>query len=430
MVCVTFRRVCTGVALAMLAVAAPALAAGQGWIQGSWVNLRESPAANAPVRARLPTNTKVEIAGRQDSWCAVKAPGGIEGFLACNLVATAPLSLAEAVGHAGREFWVAPSVGRFIRYGALLRTGPAYQKMYARLQEGEVAKIQPLPEFDAARRQMQAGIVPKVDTGTARGQPVESGQMRYAAALMPKPVIPSLFRAQGDVLLTPEGDVDSLAAVTGTRVLMKVVAPPTGFVARHEGPEISGITGFGDIGEAELTFDPPLTVFSILPNGLVAGRRVSKERYIGQPDDSGCGRQYTSGRTFGAPLEDNSDKWPATPLKDYAEPPTGTEPLASFVTARSFQARKVKITSRLARVTRIIDPTRSGDDGSQPKLPGPAKVLLHEIDLDGDGVADILLWEEPFIGQMSGSYNVARSWYVNIDGRWFDAGGMYDEECT
>lgn len=397
--------------------------AEQAFVHGSWVNLRAAPAANAAVRTQLTTNTKVELVKRQDAWCSVKLASGMEGFLPCNLIGAAPLTLEQAAGNPGRAFWIAPSVDRLIAYGDLLRTGATYKRMLADLKDDEVARIPPLAEFDAAKSRIRAGLVPEVDAEVLLAAPVKPEEMKYAKALRPKPIRPSLFKARTDVILASEGEAASVAAVAGSRLALNVVAPPKGYILRHEGPELSGITGFGDVGEAELQFNPPLTVYSILNGGLVAAAQVPKQRQVGLPGEANCGKYYT-GRSFGTPLWNDQEKWPTTPIKGFAKWNETTEPLVSFVTAKPFAARKVKIVSRLARITDFVD--RNSTDA--PK--GPAKVVLHEIDLDNDGVADLLVWEEPSFGALSGEFNVARSWYVNIKGSWFAAGAMDDQECT
>ena len=57
-------------------------------------------------------------------------------------------------------------------------------------------------------------------------------------------------------------------------------------------------------------------------------------------------------------------------------------------------------------------------------------VLVHEIDLDRDGVADILRIDTPSPGGMSFEPIFDWRWYVNINGQWFRAGYWVDQECT
>ncbi len=57
-------------------------------------------------------------------------------------------------------------------------------------------------------------------------------------------------------------------------------------------------------------------------------------------------------------------------------------------------------------------------------------VLVHEIDVDRDGVADILRIDTPSPGGMSFEPIFDWRWYVNINGQWFRAGYWVDQECT
>ena len=75
------------------------------------------------------------------------------------------------------------------------------------------------------------------------------------------------------------------------------------------------------------------------------------------------------------------------------------------------------------------------DDETTPvrayaKLSASAEVLVHEIDLDRDGVADILRIDTPSPGGMSFEPIFEWRWYLNINGQWFPAGCWVDQECS
>ena len=404
-------------------------AAEKAWIHGSWVNLRAAPKASAQVRTQLTTNTEVALLERGEAWCAVKAPSGVEGYMLCSLLGAEPLSLQQATNNPARAFWIAPSVGRLIEYGSLLRTGPAYQRMYSKLQDGQIAHFPSLPEFERAKRAMEAGVTPRISAELDRGSPIEVGRMNYASLITPRRIKPSLFRHHGDVALASEGDADVLAAVTSVRIAVKVVAPPTGYVARHEGPEISGISGFGDIGEAELQFSPPMLMYFLLPNGLLSASRLSKQTGVGTPAEFPCGTHFTGPRSIDIPLGEFT--WNTLELKPAEGFPTMRKSvlaMAAFVTALPLSKKKAMIRSRAARIPDFKVP--EGRDGPRPRPMDVAKVVLHEVDLNGDDVADIMIWDTPSIGDMSGALNLKREWHLNIEGQWYSAGGMDEQECT
>lgn len=430
----TFQKkiqVLRGVLATAMAVGCAMVMAQDAWIQGSWVNLRSAVGPTASVKAQLTTNTSVQIAARQGEWCEVRvASPASEGYVLCNLLGTAPLTLAKAADQPGRAFWIAPSVRRLVAYGGLLRSGAAYNRMYQKLQDGETARIQSLPEFDAAKRLMAGGVIPKTDTEINRGEPVAPEAMEFFTLLKPAPIKSSLFKTHGDIILRSEGSADSLAAVSRSKVSVKVTAPPTGFVNRHEGPEISGISGFGDVGEMELHFAPAILVYSLLPNGLLGGSHLSKHTPASHSEyGEGCGMTYMGGG-IGLPTSP-SERWlDMKPAAGFAPLPESMLLMASFVTAKPLAKKKLSIKSLVARVPNLQRPkdnVRGRETSISMAIP---KVVLHEADFDGDGVADMLIWDAPSIGSMSGGFNLRRAWYLNIDGKWYPAGGMDDEECT
>jgi hypothetical protein len=105
-------------------------------------------------------------------------------------------------------------------------------------------------------------------------------------------------------------------------------------------------------------------------------------------------------------------------------------PMASFVMAKPLDKGKLSIKSLAARVPNLQKPKETGI-GQEASLPfAIPKVVLHEVDFDGDGVADMLVWDAPSIGGMSGAFNLRRAWYLNIAGKWYAAGAMDEQECT
>lgn len=418
-----------GLLVGLVLLSQAVCAADKAWVHGSWVNLRAAPNTSAAVRTQLTTNTEVALLERGETWCMIGVPSGPEGHVLCSLLGAEPLTLQQASGNPARSFWIAPSVGRLIAYGSLLRTGPAYQRMFSKLEDGQIAHIRPLPEFDAAKRLMEAGVVPRVAAEIDRGAPVEPSAMTYAALIAPRPIKPSLFRHHGDAVLASEGDADTLAAVTSTRIAVKVVAPPVGYVAKHEGPELSGITGFGDVGEAELRFSPPMLMYFLLPNGLVSASHLPEQESVGPRWESQCGHYYYAARSYHVPLDDLA--WVTLKLGTAAGFPAMSEsmrPMAMLVTAKPLPRKKVTIRSRAARIPDVKMP--AGYCGPQARPMSAAKVVLHEADLNGDDVADILIWDTPNNCLMSLDFNLHREWYLNIDGQWYWAGGMDEQECS
>ena len=427
------RRVHRGLLAIAMSLGCTFVMAQEAWVLGSWVNLRSAAAATAGIKAQLTTNTPVQMMERQGDWCAVRVASiASEGYILCSLIGSEPLTLAKAVDQPARAFWIAPSVRRLVAYGGLLRTGAAYNRMYKKLQDGEKAVIQPLPEFDAAKRLMTAGVIPNVDAEINRLEPVAPEAMEFFALLKPAPIKGSFFKAHGDIVLRSEGSADSLAAVALSKLSMKVTAPPEGYTNRHEGPEISGISGFGDVGKIELNFSPRVLVYSLLPNGLLGGAYLSKHAPASHPEyGDWCGMTYMGGG-IGAPMNSAGESLvlELAPAAGFPPVPDSMLPMASFVTAKPLDKRKLSIKSRAARVPNHQIPKETGIEQKASIPFAIPKVVLHEVDFDGDGVADMLVWDAPSIGGMSGAFNLRRAWYLNIAGKWYTAGAMDEQECT
>ena len=133
------RRVIAAAALAVV-FSGSAAAQGQGvaaakqrYVQGSWVNLRESAQSAARIVAQVPANAVLQQLTERDGWCAVlyagdarlgpPLPEPVQAHIACNLLADQPLTLAQAGKDAARAFWVAPSANRMRAYGNALPRG-------------------------------------------------------------------------------------------------------------------------------------------------------------------------------------------------------------------------------------------------------------------------------------------------------------------
>jgi hypothetical protein len=126
-----------------------------------------------------------------------------------------------------------------------------------------------------------------------------------------------------------------------------------------------------------------------------------------------------------------SEKWlDMKPAAGFPPLPESMLLMASFVTAKPLAKKKLSIKSRAARVPNLQKPKDNGNGQETSISMAIPKVVLHEVGFDGDGVADMLIWDAPSIGSMSGGFNLRRAWYLNIDGKWYPAGGMDDQECT
>jgi hypothetical protein len=133
-----------------------------------------------------------------------------------------------------------------------------------------------------------------------------------------------------------------------------------------------------------------------------------------------CGGHYP-GRGFDDPGEE------AEPVRGYAKLSDTAQVLARLVLPGKLPPDAVKARSKRYATSWLMP-------ADPPYRPKPERkntaVTVHEIDLDRDGVADILRIDVPSPGSMSYEPVFEFWWYVNVNGQWFRAGVWVDEECT
>lgn len=424
-------------AVALAAVIGVAQAqTGPHFVHGSWVNVREAGANTARATEQLTTNTPVDVTARQGDWCAVRFGAGKAGFVACNLLGAKPLTLAEAGSNAARAFWVAPSPKRLAAYGLSLPPPPALrlEVLKKTLKYGDTVRFPPVAEFEAAKTLMKAGVTLDPRREIAGREPADPATALKGYGLRVAPIKPSLFRAHDSVALVSEADADRLAAVAAIKVSLTPTALPTAWHGRHDGPEIEGLTGFWDVGQATLAFDPPLVLYSVAANGLVGASAVRKLPFNIGGEGHYCGARYLKTSLPDADrvvANDDMEGLDAKSLRGYPRLTEGSEWLVSLAVPNGRPLLPTaKVRTQSAPVKRLATYGEGEVDAATFKRLKPA-MALREIDLDGDGVADVLQIEAPRVyGEIAQAVMVRRDWYVNINGHWFDAGAWEDQDCT
>lgn len=325
-------------------------------------------------------------------------------------VAFLSLPLAQAED-AASAFWTSPSPMRLVDFGHAVRGD---FRQYKQLNDGDTVKVPTDAQFDAAKKRMAAGAVVPFNSRDFARAAVKLADMPHAHKLPPKPVKASLFTSQADVRLETESTVDEVAGMLGVRVTMTFSGMPVAWAKRHEGPGIGGITGFGDVGEATLRFHPALTVLSVERNGLLTAGSMSTTLGFGGGHEDYCplvtySRQALNGTRYAPPLSGD-----LVAVRGYPKR-SGDSPLVAFVTSRKLDPRGTRMSSRSANA--LVDGA-------------PGTVALHEVDLNRDGSADILVWELSRMGELDDRPVYDRAYFVNVGGQWFDAGSYSENECT
>ncbi|MBY0235750.1 MAG: SH3 domain-containing protein, partial [Burkholderiaceae bacterium] len=412
---------------------------GPHFIHGSWVNVREAANAGARALEQLVTNTPVNVIAREGSWCRISyGAGNKTGFAACNLLGPQALSLAQISKEPARAFWVAPSPKRLAAYGQSLLPPAALrlEVLKKTLQAGDFVHYPAVSEFEAAKKLMKAGVLLNPAQEIERGAAVDMALELRVLSIKPAPIRPSFFLNHASVALVSEADADGLAAVGGSKISVHPKGLPIAWFSRHNGPEIEGISGFWDVGDAALSLTPPLQIYSVAANGLVGAAAVRKLPFEVGGEGHYCGARYTGASLAIADYLHSDSALPDTidfqVLRDYPALKESTEVLARFALPHKLVNKSVKIKTQSQPATQL--PGLEGlDEGSRLDRVKRLKprIILREIDLDGDGVADLMQVQTPLqYGEISLDLVLRRNWYVNIQGQWFRAGEWEDQDCT
>lgn len=94
--------------------------------------------------------------------------------------------------------------------------------------------------------------------------------------------------------------------------------------------------------------------------------------------------------------------------------------------------RPLRQSAKVRTQSEAVKGLKASDGKAEPREPAVApRAALREIDLDGDGVTDVLQFETPmYVGEISVDVVYRRVWFLNINGQWFPAGEWQDQDCT
>lgn len=422
------------------------------WIQGSWVNLRATATADGTIVDRLIVNTEVVLLSRQGNWCEVTAKKPeVRGFVACSLLGTQAVSLAE-VGSptmtedkpnphysAQRSFWLAPSMRRLLEAGenfwSAMLTREQQEKerpgwfsvAYSGKQPAPVRYA--IPEFEAMKDVMKAGIVAaperrpmlvpwaelkqrvaaSVDEQYASiylssGQWVPDGVASIVRVARLNPVRPSFFQHQGE-LAPAASDVEALSAQFGIVERLKVLSGPKWVHPRHNDPFVGGSW---DVGSFEVTLEKRVFEYAIGRKGLAELREAA----IAWKFDVGAEEWCSEGFNL-------TPRAAARSLPGY---PRVKQPLVWLHVAKPIPVKKVHITTAARKLT-----TQPNEEQGRNAF---TTVFMHDVDIEGDGVPDLTVWEGMQREGSGGDMLGVRVVFANIGGQWFLLDSDYFAECS
>lgn len=437
----------------LLAVATmTAQAADQRWVHGSWVNLRTGPSADAKVVTQLTTNTPVTLHARQGEWCELSvSSAGARGYTACRLIGDKLLSLADLGQprlpdgmpnpdfNPARAFWVAPSVSHLIQAGDFFRNTMLSQSQRAgeeidmyREQGKQQEKPHrfPIPEFEAMKERLQKGVVAPSASRPAlipwsrlkqatpnRGREaieveglwIDQGSHRLMQMGNLEATKPSLFKRTADIA-PASSSVEQLSAQFGIIEQAYVLGGPEWAHHRHDAPRVFG---HWDIGSLKLSLRRPVVEYVVGRQGLAAALQWQAEETQDYKAESYCTRGFSLVQR--AKLR----------LPDY---PQVKDPLVWFFVPRALPYKKVAIKTLARRFEPDTDRKKFG-------RPMYSLLVMHEIDLDSDGVPDLSAWEvmgQPALSEQAEQSDLVmlRITFANIAGEWHLLGMDNYGECT
>jgi len=429
-----------------------AVAAEKQWVQGSWVNLRAAAAANGAIVDRLIVNTEVSLLLKQGDWCEVTAKTPeVRGFVTCSMLGTQAVSLAE-VGSpmladkpnprysAPRAFWLAPSMVR------LQVAGDHFWN--AMLTEAQRAKEHPqqfddkgnpvpdadkrpppvryaIPEFEAMKDLLKRGVVAaperrpvlvrwaelqqavansvneSIQLPGGRWVPDAVGPMVRNARL--NAARPSFFQREADLAPAASG-IEELSAQFGIVERLKVLGGPKWVHPRHNDPYVAGNW---DIGSFEITLDKPVLEYAVGRKGLAGLREWAASWRVDVTQEESCSEGM------------NLTPRAVRSLPDY---PQVKDPLVWLHVAKPVPFKKVRVTT----AARKLPPAPK----EQEQRNGYTTLFMHDVDIDGDGVPDIAVWEGMQRDGKGGDTLGVRVVFANIAGEWFLVDADYLVECS
>lgn len=454
------------VALAALATLAlsigHAAASEKQWIQGSWVNLRATAAANGAVLERLIVNTEVTLLSQQGTWCEVTAKTpAVRGFVACTLLGAQPLSLAEVgsptlgtgepnpLYSAPRAFWLAPSMVRLREAGDHFWRVMLAPEQKAR-EIRELGKLESdrrphpvryaIPEFEAMKDLMKRGVVAAPEHRPVLASWAELHQAVTRSADVPTrlpgfrgipdhwlpaqvvpmlrharlpPARPSLFQDLTD--LAPAGSgVEQLSAQFGIVERLKVLSGPKWVDSRYNHPQV---LGNWDIGSFEVSLVKPVLEYVIGRKGLaeLRERPVSWHHDVALEESCSLGL-YSATYALAQPMYSRPYAL-ARPMPGY---PKVKDPLVWLHVAKPVPFKKVRVTTAALK---LPAPPKGQEEHPYPTI------ALHDIDIEGDGVPDLAVWEGMSRDGKGGDSIGIRVVFANVGGEWFVLDVDYYEKC-
>lgn len=407
-------------------------------IQDPQVDVHRKASAESEITARVVADTQVMLIDRRGEWCEILAfDGDAHGFVRCRALGEQAVSSRDdsAVGRSAAIaerasgpidiFWKYPSLDRLLEVGEYLEErhldaaqlelerGLSFDATFDENRPPEITRF-PIDEFEAMKRLLRDGVVApeaaqpgfipwselkQVASDHALRRGAQDIQGRWFSdpifELMTegdmRPVEASLFTDFAELAPT-SSSLEGLSARFGVRHRVQVRGEPEWAYVRHEGPLVAGSW---DIGAFEQTLDEPVVEYVIGRQGLAAAMTWQPRmvRNLKEELEASCDE--------GIGFEPRA----RTRMSGY---PSVEDPLIWFFADRPLPYKQADIKTYAKRLS---------DTGTN-------LLVIYEIDLNGDQVADLAAWEE--IGEWRMAHDPARQtrlgariFFANVAGSWY-----------
>lgn len=406
-------------------------------IQDSRIDVHKKASEGSGVTTQISANTQVILLTRQGEWCEILTfTSDVHGFVRCQTLGEHEVE-SSAIVKAGKSdgvsshvsnpidlFWEKPSVNQLLVVGDYfeekyieeaqlnIERGLYLESSFDENYSLEITRF-PIEEFEAMKKRLNDGVmvnnelrpefirwselrqVAREHSRQRRENRIQGRWFRdHVLYLMNeadmRPVSASLFTSFAE--LAPAGSsLEQLSAQFGIRHRVQIHGGPEWAHARHEPPMVAGSW---DIGAFEQTLDEPVVEYAIGRQGQAAAMswRPKSVRNLKEEIEAFCDE--------GIAFKPRA----SMPMSGY---PLVKDPLVWLFTARALPYKQADIKTYARRLSST----------------GTDLLVIYEIDLDGDHIADLAAWEQ--VGDWRMEYDPQRKtrlgaqlFFANIAGSW------------
>ena len=428
------------------------------WVHGSWVNVRARPEANAEVLTHLVANTQVQMdaAASSAKFCAITWGEGQHGFIACNLLGDKALRLEDFVDSNNRSsestnyfparaFWMAPSfrrlqdAGSYFQETMLSPQQKALETVDSNFvwEKRPVLKRFPIPEFEAMKQRMMAGVIEPASpyfqppapweellklakSEEIPGKKTTDVTVRLHSSLFYTGVLvmlrqldlpaaaPSYFKSL-DELGRPSANPEEISRQYQMPYAIKPVSGP--YWDNYE-PSGINVIGWWDLGKVDVFLQKPVVKNMLMLNGSIKSTNSDLKYSLGV-DSCKQGFRFIGSEDQAEPVKSLAQR-----KLESLKPRTKDEAILYFYTRTYLPPLhgSAKVTTQAPFKLQYDSKAKSNT------FEHFSQASITTIDIDKDGIADFVIAEAWHRGVMldNATHQPAyRVIFVNAGGSWY-----------